>query len=454
MENSRSKSNPPGEATPHARRPASADGTSQTSSASAVPDHGVALPTGLPRVGTGVVILATFAFAALLGGLFLLGYLPHAKRQKEVNADAAAVRDARPVVVVTFPTRQTDSPDLVLPGEVQAFQRTSIYPRISGYLKRQLVDIGDQVEAGSVLAEIDAPEIDAQLSQARANVQNMQANIDKTKSDLSIAKLTLDRYEDVANTSGVTQQQIDEKKAQYNQAQAGIDSAHATLKSAQAEVQRLESLQGFEKIVAPFKGTITARNYDVGALFSSTTSSGGKELFEIEQTDPLRVFVNVPQGYATTVKQGQSADLIVRNYPGRSFEGKVVRSAGAIDPNTRTLRFEVDVQNHEKLLFAGMYGQVRFRLDPSNPPLVIPVSALVYNADGLSVATIRDNKVHFKPVSVDRDLGNELEIAVGLSGDEWIVSNPGEHLVEGIEVQVASVPTHHGPKLAESDKHR
>jgi RND family efflux transporter MFP subunit len=417
--------------------------------AEAATERAVAIPKDLPRVSTAQAIVAAGSFVALLTGLFLLGYFPDRARRNLATADAAAARDRVPVVNVITPKRQPRSSELMLPADVQAYQYTAIYSRANGYLKRLLVDIGDHVAADQLLAEIDTPEVDAQLDQARANAAQARVNLVKARTDLALAKLTYERYESVTDKRAVSQQDVDDKRTQYEQAQASVDVAQAAIESVDSEVRRLEVLQGFEKVVAPFAGTITARNFDVGALVSPATTSGARELFQIARTDVLRVFVNVPQADAPDVQLGQSADLLVRNFPDRAFAGNVTRTAGAVNPSTRTLRVEVDVSNATGELFAGMYGQVRFQIMQPEPPLVIPTSALIYNADGLHVAVVEQGKVHFQSISIGRDFGNELEIVAGLTGHESIVSNPGERLSEGLAVKVVAAADGH-PALARS----
>jgi RND family efflux transporter MFP subunit len=392
-------------------------------------------PADLPKVGTAAVAGLALLFVVMLTGLFVLGYLPHRRLQAEFRAEAADGKDGRPVVNAVVPTRQNRATNLVLPADIQAFQHTSICPRTNGYLKRLLVDIGDRVHAGQLLAEIDTPEVDAQLNQARAAVEQSKANLEKARMTFALAQTTLRRYQDAVKSGGVAQQDFDEKSSQLDQARASLNVANAAVTFSQAEVQRLEALQGFEKVTAPFDGIICARNYDIGALLAATGTGSGKELFQIDQTDTLRVFVKVPQAYATAVQPGQKAALQVRNYPGRSFEGRVTRFAGSIDPTTRTLRVEIDVPNRENLLFGGMYGQIKLDVTNGQPPLLVPTNALVYNADGLSLAVVRGGKIHFQKVSTGRDLGAEIEILEGLAGDELVVSNPGEQIREGCEVQ-------------------
>lgn len=397
--------------------------------------HG--LPTDLPKIGSVAVCLMVLLALAILGGLFLLGWLPRQKREAQLLADAKAVQEARPVVDVAQPKRSSAARELVLPGDLRAMQETAIYSRANGYLKRFLVDVGDPVEAGQLLAEIDTPEVDAELTQARALLEQAKANANKAQVDLELAQSTLRRFEELAQTNAVAQQQIDEKRSAYEQARAASEACKANVAAAQATVGRLATLQGFEKVVAPFAGTITARNYDVGALLSASNTGPGKELFRLEQIDTLRVFVNVPQAYVTSIRNGQGANVVVRNYPGRQFVGKVVRSSQSLDVATRTLRIQVDIPNADHVLHAGMYGQVKLQLQDDKPPLTVPTSALVFAADGTKVAVVQDGKVQLKAVTVGRDYGTEVEVPLGLSGEEQVVANPDERIVEGAEVEVA-----------------
>ena len=413
-------------------------------------EHAAVIPADLPPVGTQKVLIAVGAFVGLLIGVFLLGYLPHRARAVLARADAEEARTTAPAVSVMTPKLETEATNLVLPGDVQAYQYTSIFPRTNGYLKRLLVDIGDHVTNDQLLAEIDTPEVDAQLLEDRANAEQARANLVKAESDENLAKITYDRYLAVSDKRAVSQQDVDDKRAAWEQAKAGVEVAKAAIGSADSEVKRLEVLQAFEKVTAPFTGTITVRNFYVGALLSPTSTGPGKEMFQIAETDVLRVFVNVPQAYAADVQVGKSADLIVRNYPGRTFEGQITRTAAAVDPMTRTLRVEVDVPNPESLLFAGMYGEVQFHVTSSSPPLLVPTSALVYNADGLSLGVVKEGQVHFQKVAVGRDFGNELEITEGLTGSEDVITNPGERLKEGLKVRIASPSGEKPVRLAKS----
>ncbi|MFI5379170.1 MAG: efflux RND transporter periplasmic adaptor subunit [Tepidisphaerales bacterium] len=391
----------------------------------------------LPKLGTFKVAFIGLLFLGLLAGLFALGYYPDQERHKELLADAQTSRGDILTVNAARPKRSAGAIETTLPADVHPMQQTSIYPRASGYLKKLLVDIGDRVEAGQLLAEIDSPEVDAQLEQAKAAVDQAQAGLDRAISNLAYVQLTYDRYVEYAKSGNVTAQQLDEQKSLLSQAIAGLAQAKAGLAVSKADVIRLTTLQGFEKISAPFHGVVTARNYDLGALLSPTSSGAAKEIFRIEENDTLRVFVNVPQKHATQIKVGQTADLTVANYPGRTFAGKVARSTASVDPATRTLRFEVHVANPDGKLFAGMYGQVTFRVELEQPPLLLPAGALIFNAEGLRVAMVADGAVHFQKVVLGRDFGNEVEVVSGLKGSELIITNPGDQLAEGLPVRLA-----------------
>jgi len=397
------------------------------------------IPVDLPEVGTlGVVLIAVVALA-LFGGLFLLGWMPHKKQQAEARKEAAEASSAKPIVDVSKPKTTSGAVEIVLPGDVQAYQTTAIYARTNGYLKPLPpgIDIGASVKAGQLIAEISSPEVDAELEQARASLEQANVNVGRATNEYNFNKGTFERYEGLSKTGGVTQQQLDEKRAAFNIATSSLKAAQASVLVAQAAIKRLTELQSFERVTAPFDGVITARNYDAGALISATNTSPGKELFRVDQTDTLRCFVSVPQGSSTDVKPGQDADLLVRNYPGKPFKGSVARTAGAIDPATRTMRVEVDVPNADHRLFPGMYGQIRFKIPRDRPAVVLPTSAFIFNAQGLRVAVVDGHDtVHYRDVTIGRDFGSEAEVTQGVTPDDRVVTNPGEHIAEGVEVTV------------------
>ena len=315
--------------------------------------------------------------------------------QLEVNA-ATAQRDSKPK-------------ELILPGTFQAFNQTTIFPRSNGYVKSWKVDIGDDVQAGQLLAEIATPEVDQQLAQARAQEE--------------IAKVTADRWRDLVEKKVVSKQEYDQNEKAYE--------------AAQANLQQLEKIQGFQQILAPFAGKITARNIDVGTLVTAGTGNSGTPLFSMVQSDVLRVYVFAPQENAPSIHEGLAAKIVLQEYPGQEFDGKVTRTAGALDPQSRTMQVEVQVPNREGKLYAGMYGQVKFLLPDDNAPIVVPADAFVFRAQGPQVVTVtNDDRIHWQKISVGRDFGTQLEVLDGLKENAEVVMNPTDDLREGIEVQV------------------
>jgi RND family efflux transporter MFP subunit len=404
--------------------------------------HHDEIPTDLPKVKTGAVVVASVVVVIAFAALFALGWFPREHRMDEAKKDVDD-QSSSPVVDVVQPQRKMEGADVRLPVDLRAMQETAIYPRATGYLKSWKVDIGATVKVGDLLAEIDEPEVDAQLNQTKAQLEQSKANVIKAEADLNLAKVTLQRYTDaVKNSPGaVTAQDVDEKRAAYDDAASALKQVQASVIAGEAEVQRLETLQGFERVTAPFDGIVTARNYDVGALLSSTNTAPGAEIFRLQETDVLRGFVNVPQAYVTTIKIGQKGYLNVRNYAGKEFEGAIVKSTGALDPTTRTLKYEVDFPNKDGALYAGMYGQVRLPISLAEPPMVVPTSAVVFDADGTKVGIVEDNKLRYRKVELGRDFGTEVEVATGLDGSEQVITNPGLRLVEGGDVKVNSQST-------------
>ena len=315
--------------------------------------------------------------------------------QLQVNV-ATAQRDAKPK-------------ELVLPGTFDAFNQTTIFPRSNGYVKSWKVDIGDNVKAGQLLAEIEEPEVDQQLAQARAQQE--------------IAKVTADRWRDLLDRKVVSKQEYDQNEKAYE--------------AANANLQQLEKIQGFQQVVAPFTGKITARNIDVGTLVTAGTGNSGTPLFNMVQSDPLRVYVFVPQTNAASMREGLKAKILVQERPGQDFEGTVTRTAGALDPTSRTMQVEVQVPNHDGNLYAGMYGQVKFLLPDDNAPIVVPADAFAFRAQGPQVVTVtNDNHIHWQNIHVGRDFGTQLEVLDGLAENTKVVMNPSDDLVEGIQVQI------------------
>jgi RND family efflux transporter MFP subunit len=327
-------------------------------------------------------------------------------------------RLAVPSVIVIQPKVEPPQQDLVLPSTLQAYTESPIYARTSGYLARWYKDIGSRVEKGQLLADIDTPEVDQELMQARATRS-------QAEEQLNLARTSAARWETLRKTDAVSQQETDERSSGYTQSQA-------VFASATANVRRLEQLESFKHVYAPFAGVVTRRNTDIGALINAGNSGANQELFVVAQINPIRVYVDVPEIYAPSVRPGLNAAVELLSFPGRRFSGKVVRTAQAIDPGTRTLRTEIDVPNREGTLFPGSYAQVHFGVNVATVRMSVPVNALLFRAEGPRAAVVgADGKVHLKPVTIGRDYGTEVEILNGLDPSESIVLNPSDALEEG-----------------------
>lgn len=395
------------------------------------------IPRDLPKPGTLKVIIVFVLFLAFLAGLFLVGYVPHEKQVRETQADAAERNNALPVVSITKPREQVSTQQIVLPADIRANLETAIYARATGYIGKQFVDINDHVKEGQLLAAIEMPEVDAQLLQSKASLAQAQANLEKARSEVELSRRTLERYKNLP-PAAVSQQDVDQRQATYDTDVASVAQTKAAIGVAEADVQRYTVLQGFEKVYAPFAGTITSRNYDIGALVSPASGNGTKELFRLLQTEVLRTIVYLPQTYAAEVRIGQPAYLSVRNYPAKEFAGVVSRPAGELSPATRTMPLELLFDNAAGQLYPGMYGQVRLDIKRQTPVLIVPTAALVFDAAGTQVALVRDGHLHMQKIAVSRDLGTELEITGGLSVNDDVVTNPAAQIGEGATVRAIS----------------
>ncbi|HVG90350.1 MAG TPA: efflux RND transporter periplasmic adaptor subunit, partial [Alphaproteobacteria bacterium] len=310
-------------------------------------------------------------------------------------------RLAIPTVGVIKPATEPASDELVLPAQLQAYVESAIYARTNGYLLRWNKDIGSKVKKGELLAEIDTPEVDQELSQAKAAQQ-------QTEAQLQLAKSTAERWANLRKTDSVSQQEADQQASAYSQATANTAAA-------EANVRRLQQLESFKHVYSPISGVITRRNTDVGALITAGSSGTGKELFDVAQVDPLRVFVSVPQTNAPSIRAGLPAHIELREYPGQKFSGKVVRTADSIDPATRTLLTEIDVPNPDGRLLPGSYAEVHFAVPVQITRLSIPVNAVLFRPEGPRVAVVgSDHKIHLKTISIGRDYGTKVEILGGL----------------------------------------
>jgi RND family efflux transporter MFP subunit len=372
-----------------------------------------------PRPGRGIVLLVLIAVAAT--GWFIYKGIS-ARVAAEDTLERQSKEDALLTVSVTRPKVTTESQSLTLPGNTQAFKEAPIYARTSGYLKRWYADIGTRVHSGELLAEIETPEVDQQLQQARADLQTAQAN-------LALSKTTAARWQDMLKTNSVSQQETDEKVGDLAAKKAIADSAAAN-------VRRLENLQSYEKIYAPFDGVVTARNTDVGALIGADANTG-RELFHVAAIDRLRVYVSVPEEYERAAKSGAKAVLTLNEFPGRNFLGTVVRNANAIDPTSRTLLVEIDVNNPSGELLPGAYTMVHLEAGGhASRALMIPANTLLFRSEGLRVAVVRDGKAVLTPIQVGRDFGEKLEITAGLKPDDELIVNPPDSIVTGAPLRV------------------
>jgi RND family efflux transporter MFP subunit len=366
-----------------------------------------------------IAVLALVIVAAIV----VSGILPRIHARADLDKETAEM--AIPTVSVVQPKRGAPAQEVVLPANVQAYIDAPIYARTNGYLKHWYVDIGAHVKAGQLLADIETPEVDQQLRQSKADLATSEAN-------LNLSRITNDRYADLLKTDSVSKQDADNAAGDYAAKQA-------TVQSAQANVKRLEELQAFEKIYAPFEGVITARNTDIGALIDSGSSGGTRtELFHIAQPDKLRVYVSVPEAYSQAAKPGLTADLALAEFPGRLFPGTLVRTAEAIDQSTRTLLVEIRVNNPTGTLLSGAYAEVHLKLPTATAAFILPVNALLFREEGLRVAAVTDGKhAVLKPVTLGHDFGSEVEVVAGLAGNESIIVNPPDSIVSGEEVRVA-----------------
>ena len=360
------------------------------------------------------------ALALLVAGL-AVGIVPRLIQRATVRKETREL--AVPAVNVIFPAPAPNAAPLSLSGELKPQMEAPIYARVSGYVRRWLVDLGAHVEAGQLLAELETPELDRELAEARAALVQVEAARD-------LSGTTAKRWREMLAGRTVSPQEADEKAADFT-------LKKATVEAARAKVQRLEEVNGFSRITAPFAGTITARRLDVGQL---VTAAAGMELFRLAKTEKLRVFVRVPQNYARAVAVGQSADLLLTELPGREFGGEVVRTAGALDAGSRTLLTEIEVDNAKGDLLSGSYAQVRLADTNPEPVLTLPANAVFFRSDGAQVAILgKDNRVSLRTLALGRDFGPTIEVLSGVTKEDRVVLNPPDSLVEGSEVRPVEV---------------
>jgi multidrug efflux pump subunit AcrA (membrane-fusion protein) len=427
-----------------------------------------------------------------LGAMLAFGFWRHHRTQSVAEASAEREQQALPRVNVAPVRRARSTTELVLPGNITPVTEAFLYARASGYVRRRYADIGDRVKQGELLAEIEAPDLDQQVQQGRAalagseqQLRQARADLEDARSQMELARVTWDRYQILVSHGAISRQDADTQFAAYRSARANVNSGEANVSNAEQNVQgnranldRLIALQSFERVRAPFDGVITSRTFDIGALISGTGSSsgssggsssggsgstgssslvggGGGELFRVAQIGTLRILINVPQEASTAIRAGQPAAVTVAQFAA-PFDGRVTRTASAVDPNTRTLLTEVQVQNPRQLLLPGMYAEVRLSNARTNPPMLVPSDSILTNANGIQLAILRDLKandardghryppdaraIHIQNVQVGRDYGPEIEITRGLEGWEYVVVNPSDAIEEGAVVEPVTAP--------------
>ena len=372
--------------------------------------------SGVPWMAIGAVVI--------VGALLAAGIVPRLARAKRVVAEEGAAT-AVPSVTVAEVKAGAKDVSLTLPATLLGLHEVGLYPRSTGYVKSFRVDIGSKVRQGERMAEIETPELDQELSVARATLEQVQATSELTRT-------TLDRWRSLAQSGVATKQELDERQAAFN-------VSRATVNAARASVDRLVALKRFAHVVAPFSGVVTSRGLDVGMLVSSTTATGSRPLFTIAQVDTLRVITSVPQDAAPNVRVGQNVDVMVQELGSVAFRGRVSRTSEAIDPNTRTLQTSIIVVNSDGRLRPGMYAQVKLTTPRTEAPLVIPANTLIIRADGSQVAVVRDGKVYMTKVTLGRDFGTQIEALSGLKAGDLLVVNPGDDVVNGVTVRVVKL---------------
>lgn len=427
--------------------------------------------------GSGGVLIFLVLLVVALGGLFVMGLLPKLEREKELKKAHAETVDAVPILhtVTANPAKHTES--ISLPGNVGAIQYTTIYARVDGYLEQRLVDIGDQVKKGDLLAVIDTPTIDDALAQAKADLlkakagyETSEANLKesiakqataeaavvKAKANVDYATVTAKRWQDMCERGSVSQQSRDEKvrfldtttaelsetEANMRAAKAAVEASRAEVKQSnanvmakKADVDRYTAEQSFQRVLAPFDGIITLRKVDPGALITKGSQSSNLELYQLAKIDALRIYVSVPQRIARYLHNGMKADVEVSEFPERKFVGTVTNVSGALDPNTRTRQTEIKIENKDHALLPGMYAEIKISTLREEPWIRVPGTTIVTRTDGLYVVTVKDGKAHYQPITMGRDFGDEVEVRVGLSGGETVAVSPSDDIREGETVQ-------------------
>jgi RND family efflux transporter MFP subunit len=395
-------------------------------------------PSPLPPTQTGLswgtwIGMAVIALVVVLVVVFGIKARSSSEHTLEKDTAVAAI----PSVSVIYPAPSTLSSEIALPGNTQAFVDTPIYSRTSGYLKDWYFDIGAHVRKGQLMATIETPELDQQLQVAQADLKSAQANLD-------LADVTSARYQNLLKTNSVSKQETDVAVSDAAAKKAAVDAS-------MANVRRLEQLQSFEKVYAPFDGIVTARNTDIGALIQAGENSTPKELFHLAAIGKIRVYVAVPEAYSAAIKDGGKATLTLDEYPGRQFVGTIARNSNAIDQTTRTLNVEVDIDNPKGELLPGAYVFVHFKVPEHAASLMIPSNTLLFRAEGLRVGVVRNGRVQLVPVKIGKDEGANVEIASGLTTSDAVILNPSDSLVSGQRVEIARKIDESAPQMEKKE---
>lgn len=418
------------------------------------------------HISRGKLFVVFLAIAVIVTAVALVGYLPRRSRAQAAADAAQEERTAIPTVTVALVKRGQPDSELSLPGSISAIVEASIYARAAGYVRKRYVDIGDKVQAGQLMAELDTPELDQQVAQARAAVSQArqqltqaQASLVQSKSQRDLAKITAERYDNLIKRGAVARQDADQQDSTWQSSEALVSAGEASVgaasdnvSEAQANLDRVLALQAYQNVRAPFTGVVTVRNIDAGSLISATGAgqgaTSGLEMYRVAQIGTLRIFIDVPQANAPAIIIGMPADVLVNEFAGRVISGKVTRTANALDPNSRTLPVQIEIPNTDGRLFPGMYAQVKFKDHRTTPPLLVPGDSIINGPQGPRVALLEDipdqslqskaKRIHLQPVQLGRDYGPQTEIASGLAGGETVVVNPGDVVREGNLVKADS----------------
>ncbi|MDP9170844.1 MAG: efflux RND transporter periplasmic adaptor subunit [Acidobacteriota bacterium] len=425
------------------------------------------------HISAGRIILILVLLAAVVVAVGLAGFLPRKNREAAAAAAASTEKNTLPKVTAAQVRRSLQDTEVALPGTLTALREASIFARAAGYVRRRYVDIGDHVRAGQLLAEIDAPELDQQVAQARAAVSQSQQQLGQTRAALvqaqsqrDLARVTSERYNNLLAKGAVARQDADTQQSNYKTADALVDAQEANIRASeenvrqsQANLERVIALQEYKSVKAPFAGVVTARNVDAGSLISATgagqgaspmstggaQSSTGNEMFRVAQLTTIRTLVSVPQTNVAGIRIGMAATVVVNELPGRIFSGRVARTASSLDPNTRTMLVEVQVPNGDGKLLPGMYADIHFKTHRDVPPLLVPGDTLISTNSGQQVAVLTPaengaRRIHMQTIQTGRDYGTETEVTGGLQGDELLVVNPGDEVREGALVKAEAAP--------------